>query len=49
MKVARIICLLVVGLLAVSPLGGVLAQEEEEEPIPVLISEPDYYSYLTSL
>ena len=42
MKVASIICLLVVGLLAVSPLGGVLAQEEEEEPIPVLISEPDY-------
>jgi len=41
MKVARIICLLVVGLLALCPLGGVLAQEEEE-PVPVLISAPDY-------
>ena len=41
MKVARIICLLVVGLMAVSPLGGVLAQEGEE-PVPVLISAPDY-------
>lgn len=41
MKVARIICLLVVSLLAICPLGGVLAQEEEE-PVPVLISAPDY-------
>ncbi len=30
MKIVRIICLLVVGLLAISPLGIVLAQEEEE-------------------
>jgi len=31
MKIVRIICLLVVSLLALCPLGAVLAQEEEEE------------------
>lgn len=36
MKFVRIICLLVVSLLALSPLGAVLAQEDPE---PVLISE----------
>jgi len=43
MKVARIICLLVVGLMAICPLGGVLAQEEEE-PVPVLISTESPYA-----
>jgi len=47
MKVVRIICLLVVGLLAISPLGSVLAQEEPE---PVLISAgtPDTLSFTPS-
>ncbi len=41
MKIVRIICLLLVSLMAISPLGAVLAQEEEEPPEPVLISEEE--------
>ena len=42
MRILRIICLLLVSLLAISPVGTVLAQEEEE-PVPVLISEEEEY------
>lgn len=46
MKIVRIICLLLMGLLALSPLGNVLAQDEEEPPTPVLISEGEPESEL---
>jgi len=51
MKIVRIICLLLMGLLALSPLGNVLAQDEEEPPTPVLISEeePEYELALTPM
>ena len=50
MKIVRIFCLLLVSLMAVSPVGTVLlAQDEEETPTPVLISEeePQYALALT--
>jgi uncharacterized membrane protein len=42
MQKLRIICLLLVSLIAISPIGAVFAQEEEEPPIPVLIMEEGY-------
>ena len=49
MKIVRILCLLLVSLMALSPLGTVLAQEDEGPPTPVLISEeePQYAMALT--
>jgi uncharacterized membrane protein len=41
MRILRVICLLLVSLLAISPIGNVFAQEEEEPPAPVLISEEE--------
>jgi len=40
MRILRVICLLLVSLLAISPIGNVFAQEEEP-PAPVLISEEE--------
>ena len=40
MKIVRVICLLLVSLLAISPLGSVLAQEEEEETLHALALTP---------
>jgi uncharacterized membrane protein len=44
MQKLRIICLVLVSLMAISPVGAVFAQEEEESPTPVLImeEEPQY-------
>jgi uncharacterized membrane protein len=42
MKMLRVICLLLVSLLAISPIGNVFAQEEGP-PVPELISEEDTY------
>ncbi|MBU2535979.1 MAG: NEW3 domain-containing protein [Chloroflexota bacterium] len=49
MQKLRIICLVLVSLLAISPVGAVFAQEEEEPPTPVLImeEEPQYALSLT--
>jgi len=49
MRILRVICLLLVSLLAISPIGNVFAQEEEEPPVPVLISEeePEYILSMT--
>ncbi len=47
MKIVRIICLLLVSLMAIYPLGAVLAQEEEEPPVPALISEEEPLYSLT--
>ena len=49
MQKLRIICLLLVSLIAISPVGAVFAQEEEEPPAPVLImeEEPEYALTLT--
>ncbi|MFC1931301.1 NEW3 domain-containing protein [Chloroflexota bacterium] len=47
MKMLRVICLLLVSLLAISPIGSVFAQEEEP-PVPELISEEEA-SYELSL
>ena len=49
MQKLRIFCLLLVSLLAISPVGAVFAQEDEEPPTPVLISEeePEYALTLT--
>ena len=42
MKLARIICLLVISVLAVCPLGSVWAQEEEPEPVLISAETSDY-------
>ncbi len=49
MQKLRIICLLLISLLAISPVGAVFAQEGEEPPAPVLISDggPEYALTLT--
>ena len=50
MKILRIACLLLVSLLAISPIGNVLAQDKEP-PVPELISEgePEYELALTPM
>ena len=48
MKIVRIICLLVVSLLALSPLGAVLAQEDPE-PVLISVEEFEYGLELTPL
>lgn len=45
MKIMRIVCLLLVSLMAISPIGSVLAQEEEEEPEYILVVTPYYDRY----
>jgi len=47
MQKLRIICLMLVSLIAISPVGAVFAQEEEEPPVPVLIMEEAYALTLT--
>ena len=48
MQKLRIICLVLVSLLAISPAGAVFAQEEEEPPTPVPISGgPEYALIMT--
>lgn len=49
MQKLRIICLLLISLLAISPVGAVFAQEEEEPPtpVPILVEEPQYALSLT--
>jgi uncharacterized membrane protein len=47
MQKLRIFCLLLVSLLAISPVGAVFAQEDEESPTPVLISEEEPQYALT--
>jgi uncharacterized membrane protein len=49
MRKLRIICLTLVSLLAISPVGAVFAQEEEEPPtpVPIMEEEPEYALTLT--